>query len=167
MNKITIPKGLKQGEYRLNVGCGDKSKWIRNANIRLDIRDFGQDLVWDVRKGIPLPDDSCEHILSSHFVEHIRPEEFMEFMNECWRVLKKDCELYIITPSINNDRAWIPPHINHLNKETLKFFEGLREKETETSVITNEQEGRIKFWNITDLVENDRHDLHCHMTPKK
>ena len=46
------------------------------------------DLVWDVREGIPLHDDSVEVLFSEHFLEHIDyPRSAKHYASEALRVL--------------------------------------------------------------------------------
>lgn len=54
----------------------------------------------DCRKRIPLPDNSVDHILCSHFLEHVYPEDCIFILKDFKRVLKKDATLHIILPDI-------------------------------------------------------------------
>ncbi|ALO97224.1 methyltransferase domain-containing protein [Streptomyces sp. NPDC001508] len=46
------------------------------------------DLLWDIREGIPLQDDSAEEIFSEHFLEHIDyPRSAKHYVREAHRVL--------------------------------------------------------------------------------
>ncbi|WP_370665885.1 methyltransferase domain-containing protein [Streptomyces sp. IBSBF 2507] len=46
------------------------------------------DLLWDIREGIPLQDDSAEEIFSEHFLEHIDyPRSVKHYAREAHRVL--------------------------------------------------------------------------------
>ncbi|MGA4943740.1 class I SAM-dependent methyltransferase [Streptomyces cinereoruber] len=46
------------------------------------------DLLWDIREGIPLQDDSTEEIFSEHFLEHIDyPRSAKHYVLEAYRVL--------------------------------------------------------------------------------
>ena len=87
MNRIVFDWSLL-GKIHLDLGSGDKGKQ-RGGNVSLDIRDIDVNFVWDIRNGIPLPDNSCEKITASHIMEHFYPDEFIRIMNECWRILKK------------------------------------------------------------------------------
>lgn len=59
----------------------------------------GADISCDLRKGIPLPDESVDRIYSSHMFEHIPYQELVFFINECFRVLKKGGELSVCVPN--------------------------------------------------------------------
>ena len=152
-------------DIHLDLGCGDKdhnrSDKEKN-NIRMDIIDYGQEIVWDAKEGIPLPDNSCEHITTSHFIEHFREEDVIKIINDCWRVLKKDKELYIICPSFYRDKSWWPVHLWHPTETSFRFFEQDR-----VSRADNDNKGEIKPWKINEAILNDKKDLHIKMTPKK
>ncbi|MBT2511658.1 methyltransferase domain-containing protein [Streptomyces sp. ISL-98] len=49
------------------------------------------DLLWDIREGIPLQDDSVAEIFSEHFLEHIDyPRSAKHYVREACRVLEPD-----------------------------------------------------------------------------
>lgn len=57
------------------------------------------DLLWDIREGIPLRDNSCELIFSEHFFEHIDyPKSAKKFIGECFRILGMDGQIIIGVP---------------------------------------------------------------------
>lgn len=46
------------------------------------------DLLWDIREGVPLQDDSVEEIFSEHFLEHIDyPRSAKQYVREAHRIL--------------------------------------------------------------------------------
>jgi len=53
-----------------------ESDWPRNV-IRIDLR-----------KGIPLEDNSVHYIYCSHMLEHLSPEDARKLIREAYRVLK-------------------------------------------------------------------------------
>lgn len=145
----------------LDLGCGDinhrRPEQGKN-NIGMDIIDYGQEIVGNVKNGIPLPDNSCEHIVASHFMEHFTKREFLEIMNECWRVLQPAGEIYVIVPHADRGISGWPVHILMPTEETFKFFD----KADETA-----REFRIKGWKIKEMVTNENKDIHIKMIPKK
>jgi hypothetical protein len=42
---------------KLDLGCGEFPK---EGFTRLDINDFGQEIMWDATEGLPLPDNTVE-----------------------------------------------------------------------------------------------------------
>lgn len=55
----------------------------------------------DCRKTLALPDNSVDHILCSHFLEHVFPDEMEKITKDFYRVLKKNGTLHVIVPDIN------------------------------------------------------------------
>ncbi|NNE24802.1 MAG: methyltransferase domain-containing protein [Rhizobiales bacterium] len=54
----------------------------------------------DCRKRLPLPDASVEHVLCSHFLEHVFPDEAAGILKDFDRVLKPGGTAHIIVPDI-------------------------------------------------------------------
>lgn len=80
---------------RIQVGGGSHTL---DGYLNIDIFEPA-DIVWDVREGIPLPDECSNHIFSEHFLEHIDyPVSAKRFVKECYRVLKQSGELIIGVP---------------------------------------------------------------------
>jgi SAM-dependent methyltransferase len=153
MNRIVLP--LKR--LKLDVGCGRKDqRHGKDDYIGLDIKDYGQEIIWDMKNGIPLPDNSCINIFSSHFIEHFNDTIF--FMNECWRILEPKGEIYIICPHRKNDSAYIPSHIKQLDEFTFKAFSYKEKKEWN-------EDNNIKTWEIKEIIVNNRLDIHFKAKP--
>lgn len=153
---------LHDGTASVELGCGSNGK----LPIGLDFFDHGQEIVWDLHEGIPLPDNSCAKIYSSHTFEHIRPEALITLFNACWRVLSNGGELHIVVPSIENEKAFIPGHLSYWKKSMFEFFTGNISASFDPAHF-NHQSGAevVRLWSIIDLVENDRHNIHCKLTP--
>lgn len=79
---------------RLDVGGGDQR---RDGWISIDISS-GCDLFWDLRRGIPFPDNSVDFIYSSHFLEHLSYANGQTILQEAMRVLKPGAEVSICVP---------------------------------------------------------------------
>ncbi|PCJ25989.1 MAG: hypothetical protein COA97_06680 [Flavobacteriales bacterium] len=54
----------------------------------------------DCRKPLPFPENSVDHILCSHFLEHVYPNEMEKIVKDFKRALKKGGTLHIIVPDI-------------------------------------------------------------------
>ena len=54
----------------------------------------------DCRKPLPLPDSSVDHVLCSHFLEHVFPDEAAAILKDFHRVLKPGATVHIIVPDI-------------------------------------------------------------------
>lgn len=111
---------------RLNIGCGlttplgwlniDSSlnarfaQWpaLRKILVLLRIIPLAQanipwprDIyIYDVRRGLPFPDNSVEAIYCSHFLEHLSREDAQIFIKECYRLLDTKGIIRIIVPDL-------------------------------------------------------------------
>jgi predicted SAM-dependent methyltransferase len=60
------------------------------------------DIVLDVIEGLPFKDNSISCIHSEDFIEHISLDDGKFFLRECFRVLKQDGFLRIVTPDLHS-----------------------------------------------------------------
>jgi predicted SAM-dependent methyltransferase len=81
---------------RIWLELGSGAKKGQNGWITIDLT--GADIAHDLRKGIPFASDSVDRIYTSHMLEHIPFKELLVFLDECYRVLKKDGELSVCVP---------------------------------------------------------------------
>ena len=90
-------KRLEQSKIvKLELGSGTK----KGTNGWTTV-DMGQaDISWDLRRGIPLPNDSVDRIYSSHLLEHIPYDQLLLFLRECRRVMKKSAEFSVCVPNL-------------------------------------------------------------------
>lgn len=103
MKKATKLKAVES--WRLDLGCGkNKKPGFHGVDaIAFDTVDTVLDLgnnPW------PWDDDSVEEAHCSHFVEHLNAKERIHFVNELYRVLKKDAKATVITPHWASNRAY-------------------------------------------------------------
>ncbi len=102
----------------LNLGCGND---YRAGFINIDLG--GKcDLKLDLdREKLPYEDESVDFIIAYHLVEHLH--NFIPFMNECHRVLKKDCRIELTTPSPLCEYFWQDPtHVRGYTLNTFKIY---------------------------------------------
>jgi hypothetical protein len=88
---------------KLDLGCG---KTPRAGFTGVDCRYFGQDITADLRQKWPWKDGTVEEAHCSHFVEHLKAEERIHFVNELYRVLKVGAKCQIIVPHWASCRAY-------------------------------------------------------------
>src|SRR5262245_38757124 len=78
--------GLPPKDLRINFGCGPRTLdgWINLDSAR------GEkiDVVWDLRRGLPFPDDSATAMFGEHVIEHIPKDDVEVLLRECHRVLQ-------------------------------------------------------------------------------
>lgn len=65
-------------------------------------RQQGQFVFHDCRRRLALPDASVDHILCSHFLEHIYPDEASAVLRDFWRVLRPRATVHIVLPSLDS-----------------------------------------------------------------
>jgi hypothetical protein len=88
---------------KLDLGCG---KTPRESFEGVDVRDFGQKHIADLRLPWPWSDGSVEEAHSSHFVEHLTATERIHFCNELYRVLAGGGKCQLIVPHWASCRAY-------------------------------------------------------------
>jgi len=82
----------------VNLGCGNHcdSSWIN-----IDIASNNMEVICcDLRKGISLPDNSCDVVYHSHLIEHLRKNEAKLLLMECFRVLKPGGIIRVAAPDL-------------------------------------------------------------------
>lgn len=110
------------GELYIILGCGNTK---REGWIGLDKGDYGQEIIRDMRKGLPFCDNSCCELFADQVLEHIQSnEDFIFVMNECLRVLKPKGRFEIFVPFYSDIVAYKDPtHCRYFTKETFSFLE--------------------------------------------
>lgn len=154
------------GDSNLSVelGCGDEKHW-RKDFIHCDINDNGQDCVFDITKGLPFKDNSCAIIYASHTFEHISRQDLIGLFNECWRCIRPGGTLWVIVPAYNSASAYIIPHYTQFDENTFKHLTLAMNPDYE-NMDTLHSSG-MKIWDITEIVTNERPDIHAKLTPRK
>jgi len=83
------------GTAKLHLGCG----WVhKDGWVNVDLFATSADIVWDLRHGIPLPDDSVAAIFHEHMLEHLSLRDGHLLARECLRVLAPGGVLRIGVP---------------------------------------------------------------------
>ncbi len=88
-----------KGPIKLHIGSGRNYKegWV---NIDFDTR-TKKDILHDLSKGIPFPDNSVDFVYNEHFIEHLSYEDGLSFMREAFRALKPGGVLRIACPDLD------------------------------------------------------------------
>jgi predicted SAM-dependent methyltransferase len=105
-----------KSEICIEVGAGDKrgtGEWLTIDLTR------NCDIYWDLRKGIPFPNESITKIYSSHFLEHLAYGEIRRFLDECRRVLVTGGKFLICVP---NARIYLEAYAKGAFLEPTTFF---------------------------------------------
>lgn len=106
---------------KLNLGSGHVLLPNKEGWVNVDVNpDTGCDVVAKIPP-IPYEDESVDHILASHFVEHV--EDTIGFFNECWRVLKPSGTMKIYVPYALSHAAFQDPtHIRFFVPESFMYY---------------------------------------------
>jgi predicted SAM-dependent methyltransferase len=112
-----IKRLLKQrSEIFLEIGAGDKKG--EGSWLTIDITK-NCDIFFDMRKGLPFPDQSITKIYSSHFFEHLSCKEILSFLDECIRVLVPGGAFSICVP---NAKLYIESYLRSISLDEDQFF---------------------------------------------
>ena len=109
-------------KMRLDLGCGSAKQ---PGFIGMDIRKVkGVDIVHNAEKfPYPLPDNCCFQIVMSHLWEHIKPHLRIDLMNELWRIMEPDGQLFIASPYYQSQGAFQDPtHYGCPTENTFLYF---------------------------------------------
>jgi len=117
------PCAMRKQGILLDIGLTDEKQpnFVRMAARKSPGVDIVHDLEWFPW---PLPDDSCLIVLAAHVIEHIKPWLAVAWMNEVWRVMKKDGQLAIATPYAGSP-GWYqdPTHCGHFTELSFHYFD--------------------------------------------
>jgi predicted SAM-dependent methyltransferase len=117
LSKVKIRRLLKtRDQLCIEVGAGNKEgkgEWTTFDMTR------NCDIFWDLRKGLPLPDESVSKIYSSHFFEHLTFKETQIFLDDCLRVLISGGIFSICVP---NAGMYIQAYFNPDSFDENQYF---------------------------------------------
>ncbi len=84
----------------LHLGCGPN--YLRDF-VSIDANPFNKIDLWlDVRNGLPFPASYADSIYSTHMFEHFYPDELVQLLKECLRVLRPGGGVRLVVPSLMN-----------------------------------------------------------------
>lgn len=88
----------------------------------------------DLLNGIPFPDNSCDGILISHFIEHLDAKESVELLKEAYRVLTLGGYIIVSVP----DTSYFRKVYNDDNKENAisLFGEPIHHWDIDGKIVT-------------------------------
>lgn len=95
---LIIKSFLNTNKRYLQVGGGHhtiKSKGWLNADI------IAGDIYLDATKKLPFPDKSIDIIFTEQFIEHLSQKDAINFIHECFRVLKPNGIIRQSTPDLD------------------------------------------------------------------
>lgn len=132
---------------KLNLGCG---RGIKEGWINIDRLNFGQEIVRDITKGLPLNDDSIDGIHSEHCLEHIEREDVPFIWEEIYRVLKSGGIAEITVPHVREKQAFMMAHLSYWEEPVVEVLcnkWGSEDHHTKTNfeILENRKDGEFLF----------------------
>ena len=95
----------KSRNNKLEIGAGiSKKEGILTTDLNLK-----SDYPFDLRAGLPFPDDSIDFIYAEHVLEHFQYKDVMMLLQECKRVMKTCAVLKISVP---NAQIYLDAYVN-------------------------------------------------------
>ena len=113
----------KASGVKLDVGCG---LFKQKGCIGMDmVKHPCVDIVHDIQEfPWPVPDNICSQVIMSHIWEHIEPKYRFQVMDELWRIIRYDGQLFLAAPYGNSFLANAhPAHYMCPNEATFQFFD--------------------------------------------
>jgi SAM-dependent methyltransferase len=128
-NRQRFPvKRINDGRAALNLACGTKTEWqwnnldfspyarLRHHPLTVKLLRWGgvisderyerlvsldPDIIcWNLCRGVPFADGSFDVVYHAHFLEHLERNAALEFMQECYRVLKPGGIIRVVVPDL-------------------------------------------------------------------
>jgi SAM-dependent methyltransferase len=104
----------------LDVGCGGRKQYRHAVGIDR-YPHAGVDIVAELEQGLPVADQSMDHVFAVHFLEHVH--SLLPLLNEVHRVLRPEGVLHVMVPHQASVNAWADPtHVRYFHPQTFKFL---------------------------------------------
>lgn len=109
--KINLGSGPSGVDGWINYDWGwlpilSKIPWFRRWLVKFKLLDVSYEITWpkiqlvDIRKELPLSDNSIEYIYCSNVLEHLEKYQTERLLEECLRVLKSDGRIRFVLPDL-------------------------------------------------------------------
>ena len=136
IHNLYIDRSKKSNTSSLDLGCGlnPQNRFGADEVFGLDLLEDKNKKIFRCKLGferIPFDDNSFDYITAYDLIEHIprysdsenSSTPFIQFMNECYRVLKKDGIFLSMTPVYPYLGAFQDPtHNNIMTVDTFKYY---------------------------------------------
>lgn len=115
---------LRLKSIKLHIGCGTiyKEGWI-NIDNNSDNNIKKLDFMWDLRKPLPLPENSVDFIYNEHFLEHLTVDNGVGLIKNLMKILKPNAVLRIAMPDLRKSvENYMNKNYLNENKDGLKKY---------------------------------------------
>lgn len=115
-------KVVQLGKFaKVNLGCGNdyREGWLNidfNDSVRADVH-------CDFCDGLPIADDSCDYVLLDNVLEHVKRENYSQFLSDLHRVCVSGATVDIFVPHASGMYALKhPTHYNFFGIGSFDTF---------------------------------------------
>lgn len=92
----------------------------KKANSKFDLR------IWNCKKRLPFKDSTIDHVLCSHYLEHLYKDDGLFFLKNLNSTMKLGASLHLIIPDL---RTWVQKYIadssdvekSHIASDNINF----------------------------------------------
>jgi hypothetical protein len=126
---------------KLNLGCGND---YRQGWVNVDKGSCKCDVVHDIEVApFPFEDNTVEHVLLQHILEHIDPNNLYTLVKELYRVCVNGATIHIESPMAGSNNYFTDPtHKMPVTDRTFDYFD-------KTKALY--ENGVIYGWNDVDI----------------
>jgi len=121
-------KQLLNNCNKLNFGCGTN---LLDGFLNIDLIKRKGVYVHNVINRFPLNDDNIEAIYTEHMIEHLKFEQVIFFLKDCYRLLKNDSPIRIATPNL---KSFIDFYLGKNEDELKAYTEFIAKRKTEIPI---------------------------------
>jgi predicted SAM-dependent methyltransferase len=168
--KRILRKQLQSAD-RLHIGCGTNfvEQWI---NIGLfdtpgaiyfssKIKNQASFIHFDMTRELPIDPNTIQYIYASHFIEHLNFQQGLNFIKNCYKIMKKDGIIRLTFPDLE---LWIQKYIENDQNFFKKYYDStkninnLPDLKTKGEIFMSQLHGWGHAWgydfdSIKDLLE--------------
>ncbi len=111
----------------------------------------------DCRKPLPFPHNSIDHILCSHFLEHVYYDEMMEILKDFYQKLKAGGTVHIILPDLQKQCEEYVERIKRGDPGAADHF-------IEETLLSKKSRGSFKYQRVVGLQHHWMYDQYSIVT---
>jgi predicted SAM-dependent methyltransferase len=133
---------------KVDLACGTDKK---EGFIGIDIRDYGQKYIRDIRERLPFENETVDEIHIWHILEHFQWEEVKRILYECHRVLKRGSRINIQVPDGTDPTQFRPYHVALYSLDSLNFINDKKGEWYDKFTLIKKERG--KYGHLTFIIK--------------